>query len=192
MPEPILLLARQFVVGFEYGESLVAVAADKLFEPFAHFFAAPAHHGAVVKANRRVGHHQVFVDTHDAAETFAAFASAEGRVERKHIVIGFAEGHAVGLKADAEIVQNACRIKAQAAFAIAFEKGGLHRIGHSRQRIFVSVYRQAVDEQKDASSGCCFCCVLGSKNCSFVGLKHLSGALQIILDAHHFAVDVES
>ena len=109
VPQPVLLLLRQVHVRLKYGEVVVGRMPAEPLLPFAHLLAVPAHHAAVVHAQRGIGNHQLFVDAHDLAETLTLRTGTCWRVEREHLVRWFLEGHAVGLELHREVVEDGGR-----------------------------------------------------------------------------------
>ena len=140
LPQHAALLVGQLVVGGKDGEARLFGAADDHVAPFAHLLAPPAHHGSVVDGQGAVGHHQMLVDADDAAEAFAFGASAHGRVEREHLVVGLLEADAVGLELGAEAVEAGGAVglvEAQQAGAVALVHGCLHGVGQSADGVFL-------------------------------------------------------
>ena len=104
VPEHVLLVLRQFVVGFEDGEVVFGCPAAELILPHAHLVAVPTLHAAVVDAQRGVGNDELLVDADNLAEAFTLWAGAQRRVEREHLVAGFFERDTIGFEACREIV----------------------------------------------------------------------------------------
>ena len=144
VPEQAFLGGRQRVVGGKDGEARALYLGDEGTLPLAHDVAAPAGHGIIVKAERRVGHDQTLVDADGGAEAFAAGAGAEGRIEGEELVGGLGEGHAVGLEAGGEGVEHVRGVDAQGTLAVAFVKGGLDGVGQTCQGVALAVDGQAV------------------------------------------------
>ena len=86
VPQPVFLPLRQVHVGFEDGEIVVSgIPAEPVF-PFSHLLSVPAHHAAVIDAQRRVGDHQLLVNTHNLAKALTLRTGSCWRVKREHLV----------------------------------------------------------------------------------------------------------
>ena len=168
VPEHVLLSACQLVVGGEDVEIFVGDAAQEFLAPEPHLLAPPAYDGSVVDALARVGHHELLVDAHHAAEALAAGAGADGVVEGEEVFVGLGKGHAVFLEACAETVEYLGRVEAQETFAVALVKRRLDGVGQACEGVLVVVDAEAVDEQ--------------------VGGGRFGQAVEHVFYAHHLAV----
>ena len=106
VPEQVAFGLRE--VGIRAVDREVRVMSYEIMLPFAHFLAAPAHHGVVVDRSGWVGHHKALVYAHHFAEALASGACSHGIVEVEHHVRRFGKGHAVGFKPGAEVQTGWC------------------------------------------------------------------------------------
>ena len=114
----------------------------------------------------------MLVDAHHAAEALAALTGAGGGVERKHLVVRFAEGDAIGFEARVEAVQQPGGIDAQQAFAVALEEGRFHRVGEAGEHVLLAAHAEAVYEE--------------------IHLAAFQRGVHHVLDAAHFAVHLQA
>ena len=99
VPQQVTLLLCELIVWAMDREPERRSHVDEFTFPFAHAFAAPAHHGIVIHRQRLVGHHEVLVDAHHLAVALTHGAGSDGVVEVEHHVGGLFEGDSVGLEA---------------------------------------------------------------------------------------------
>ena len=147
VPQHAALFVGQLVVGSENGEAGFLRTAYHHVFPFAHFLAAPAHHGAVVYGKGAVGDDEMFVDAHDTSEAFAFRTCADGGVEREHLVVGLFKRDAVRLELGTETVQagSAVRlVETQQAGSVTLVHGGFGGVGEAADGIFLAGNRHAV------------------------------------------------
>ena len=172
VPEEVLLLPRELVVGFKDGKVLVCHSPHELLEPESHFLAAPANDRSIVEAEARVGHDQMLVDAHDSSEAFTARTGTDGIVEGEHVVVGLGESHSVCFEAGAETVEDAGGIEAEHTFSIAFVECRFDGVGESRASLFVL---------SDAEAG--------NEKTAFFGLGRI---FQHVFHSHHFSVHIQA
>ena len=148
MPQPFLLLGRKVVIGLKDVETVLGGLHAEGFFPLSHLLAVPALHTSVEYAQRWIGDNQPFIDTDNAAKTFAHGAGTDRGVERKHIVVGLFKANAVGLKLVGEVVGEVGREEHQSASAVALKKCRFQRIVNTRHGVRRMVNRQAVDHDE--------------------------------------------
>ncbi|OPZ43932.1 MAG: hypothetical protein BWY95_02157 [Bacteroidetes bacterium ADurb.BinA104] len=121
----------------------------EIFFPFAHLFAAPADHGAVIYAQGAVGYDKRLVYAYYASESVAARACAYGRVEREEIVGRLLELYAIGFKTVAECMQRCFGrgVEAQGTLSRSLVKCGLYRVGKAAHGLFGAVGCEPVNQQ---------------------------------------------
>ena len=150
VPEDVLLLVAQLVVGLVYRKVNHRRMAYKLALDVLHFVAVPADDGVVVYRTALVGHHEVLVDAYHAAVPLACGAGTIGVVEGEEIGVGLLEGDAVGLEAVAE--GGLGTVGRHHALAATFEEGTLHALGHTGGlRVVGMAYLHTVNHQPHAS-----------------------------------------
>ena len=81
MPQLVLLLLRQIVIGFENGEIVLQRPATELLLPHLHLLAMPANHTTVVNGEGGIGNDQMFVNAHDFSKALAFRTGAHRRIE---------------------------------------------------------------------------------------------------------------
>ena len=190
MPEQIALFFGEIVIGFEDGEVVLLSTAQEFFAPHTQFFATPAHHCSIIDREGGVGDDEMFIDAHDFAKTFTAWASSHRGVEREEIVGGFFKGDAIGFESGGKMFQILLGIEAQEAFSVAFKKSGFHRVGESRNAVFGTIDSKAVEEEKETALAQGFGAGFDGRDGEddFVHAEHFTIAVQSrkALLEHHF------
>ena len=179
MPKHGFLLGSELEVGGEYRKASRSEPPLELVAPLAHLLAPPAHDGAVVDAQTRVGHYETLVDAHGSAKPLAGGARSHRRVEREHHVGGLLECQAVGLEAVAEFVEHAAGVKAQETGAVALVESRFDTVAEAVEEARLRTHSQAVDHKADAT---------GLDKRLLFGL----GALQEFVDGLHRSVYVDA
>ena len=172
VPKPVFLLLGQFHIWFEDGEVVVGGMSTEPFLPFLHLLTVPAYHTTLIDRQGRVGDDQSFVDADDTTEALALRTGTCRGVEREHVVVGFLEGHAVGLELHGEIIEDVRGREQQAQLTMSFKEGGLGRVRQSGDGVLRVVSRQTVDDQEELL---------------VVGIAHRLGLLQVFVDAYDIA-----
>ena len=120
----------------------------------------------------------MFVYADNLSEAFASGASADGGVERKHLVGRFFKGDAVRFESGAErkeLRTSVRRIEAEHTGPVPFIHGRFGRVGQSAHARLVLAGGHAVYQQVDV-------CTLGGVALLLLQLD------QVIFNAHDFAV----
>ena len=169
----ILLCLGELVVRSKDREVVGRCFLEEFVQPFSHLLSPPAHHGTVVHTQGTVRDDQVLVDSDYLSKAFADRAGSHRRVEGKHLVGRFAEGHSVGFELGTETVElggAVGQIETQQAGTVAFVHGGFCRVGESADAVFGIVAAHTVYQQVNLVV------------CLFL----------IVFDAYHLSVDLQS
>ena len=120
--------------------------------PLAHLVPSPAHHRVIIDGQALVRHHQVLADAHHIPVAAARGAGSIRVVEAKEIRVRLLKGHAVRLKAVAELpfVHRAVGLlRVDHAAASTFKESRLHRLRHAGGLVVVAtVHPDAVHHQR--------------------------------------------
>src|SRR5574344_2629184 len=106
MPEQVLLLFREIVVGFKDRKVVGGTLAYEFVLPLTHLLSTPTEDGTIIDAKRSVGDDEFLINAYNAPEAFALRASPNGRIEGEHIVGRLLEGDAIFLETRGEGVHN--------------------------------------------------------------------------------------
>src|SRR5690606_11861727 len=109
-----------------YGKIELRGRADKLLQPFAHFFAPPRRDGSIIYRPAFVGNHQIGVDANNFSIAFASLTRTIGIVETEKVGNGLLKRDAVQCKTIRKRMHRL--VLFDVAVALAFEKSRLHRI----------------------------------------------------------------
>ena len=125
MPEHVLLLTGEVVIGLENREVIVRGTTAKLVFPLFHLFAPPALHTTIIDTECRVRNHQFLVCSDNPSESLTSRTGPQRRVEREGVVIRFREFDAVGFKSCRELIDDIGRLEHQTTSAVSFVESGL-------------------------------------------------------------------
>ena len=154
VPQHVLLLLREVVVGTVDGEADLTGGVDELALELAHLGSAPAHHGIVIDRQAGVGNDAALGNAHNLAEALAARAGAVGVVEVEHLVGRLGKGYAVGLEARGKAASDGLSgllPHQQLKGVVTLEEGRLGRVGKACQGVLVGGRCHSVDKEHTAA-----------------------------------------